>query len=258
MASGVLPVCVGEATKITSFLLDADKEYLATIRLGVETDTQDATGTVISETPVPVLDSATIEAALSAFRGEIDQIPPMFSALKHHGKPLYRLARSGQTIERQPRRVTIHQLAMVDFEPPALLRIRVRCSKGTYIRTLAADLGGKLGVGAHLTELRRTVSGPFRLDQALTPEKIEATVAEGQPLPWVSMRDALPHLPAVQADEALALRLTRGQQISCADLGLSADNPGPVCVLRASGSLIAVVARGEEEKIRSLRVFNVG
>ncbi len=258
MASGVLPACVGEATKITSFLLDADKEYLASIRLGIETDTQDATGTVVLQKPVPAFDLPTLETALSAFRGPIDQVPPMYSALKHQGRPLYKFARTGQTIERQPRRVTIHELAVVAFEAPSLLRVRVRCSKGTYIRTLAADLGGKLGVGAHLTELRRTASGPFRLEQALTPEEIEARVEQGQDLPFVSLREALAHLPAVQADEALTLRLVRGQMIDWAELGAGTASPGPICVLRASGDLVAVVARGEEERIRILRVFNVG
>lgn len=258
MASGVLPVCVGEATKITSFLLDADKEYLATIRLGVETDTQDATGAVMVERPVPAIDATTLETALASFRGLIEQVPPMFSALKHQGRPLYRLARAGQTVERPARRVTIHELVLVGFEPPALLRVRVRCSKGTYIRSLAADLGAKLGVGAHLTELRRTASGPFRLEQALTPEEIEARVEQGQKLPYVSLRDALAHLPDVEVDETMALRLSRGQQVQWAELGAIGVTSGPVCVLRASGNLVAVVARGEEERIRSLRVFNVG
>lgn len=257
MASGVLPACIGEATKITSFLLDADKEYLAAIRLGAETDTQDATGTVISQSAVPAFDAPALETALSAFRGPIDQVPPMYSALKHHGQPLYKFARTGQTIERQSRRVTIHELALVAFEAPTLLRVRVRCSKGTYIRTLAADLGSKLGVGAHLTELRRTASGPFRLQQALTPEEIEARVEQGQDLPWVSLREALAHLPAVQVDEALALRLSRGQRVAWAELGSNSVTSGPVCVLRATGSLLAVV-RGEEERVRILRVFNVG
>jgi tRNA pseudouridine55 synthase len=258
MASGVLPVCVGEATKITSFLLNADKEYLATLCLGVETDTQDATGTVISQKPVPALDVPTLESALSTLRGEIEQVPPMFSALKHQGRPLYKYARTGQTIERPARRVTIHELVLVAFEPPALLRLRVRCTKGTYIRTLAADLGAKLGVGAHLTELRRIVSGPFHLQQALTPEEIESKIDQGHDLPYVSLREALAHMPAVQVDDALALRLSRGQHVAWAELGADSATPGPICVLRASGSLIAVVARGEEERLRSLRVFNVG
>ncbi len=258
MASGVLPVCVGEATKITAFLLEADKEYLATLRLGVETDTQDATGNVVAQTPVPAFDASALEGVLAAFRGDIEQVPPMFSALKHQGRPLYKLARTGQTVERRARPVTIYEMVLVTYEAPALLRLRVRCSKGTYIRTLAADLGSKLGVGAHLTELRRTSSGPFRLEQALTPDEIEARAEKGQELPFVSLREALAHLPSVEVDEALALRLSRGQQVAWVELGTQGTTPGPVCVFRASGSLVAVVTRGEEERIRTLRVFNVG
>ena len=176
MASGVLPVCVGEATKVIPFLLDADKEYLAAVRFGVETDTLDATGQVLCEKPVGDLDAVRVEAALAGFRGEIEQVPPMFSALKHHGQPLYRYARAGQTIARPPRQVKVHELVLLAFEPPDRARLRIRCSKGTYIRSLAADLGRQLGVGAHLTELRRTASGPFALAQALSLDAIEACV----------------------------------------------------------------------------------
>jgi len=258
MASGVLPVCVAEATKLIPFLLDTDKEYLATVRLGVETDTLDATGAIVAERPVSGLDDATLEAALAAFRGDIEQLPPMFSALKHRGRPLYSYARAGQTVERKPRRVTIHDLVLLGFEPPALLHLRVRCSKGTYIRSLAADLGTHLGLGAHLTELRRTASGPFRLEQALTPDEIEARVERGEALPYLSMRDGLAHLPAIWVDEPLALRLSRGQAVTWSELCADRHAAGPLCVLRPSGRLLAVVERGKAEDVRSLRVFNVG
>ena len=130
MASGVLPVCVGEATKVVPFLLDADKEYLATVRFGVETDTLDATGKVVSEKPIGDMDAVRLEAALASFRGEIEQVPPMFSALKHRGQPLYRYARAGLTLERPPRRVKVHELSLLGFEPPDRVRLRIRCSKG--------------------------------------------------------------------------------------------------------------------------------
>ena len=258
MASGVLPVCVGEATKVIPFLLDADKEYLAAVRFGVETDTLDATGQVVSEKPTGDLDAARVEAALTGFRGEIEQVPPMFSALKHHGKPLYRYARAGQTVERAPRRVKVYEIALLAFEVPDRARLRVRCSKGTYIRSLAADLGRQLGVGAHLTELRRTASGPFVLAQALSLGDIDAWVDQGRPLPFVSLREALAHLPAVTVGEALAWRLARGQRVGWDEIGPVSVERGPLCVLLSPDVVIAVVDRGADENLRSLRVFNVG
>ena len=255
MASGVLPVCVGEATKVVPFLLDADKEYLATVRFGVETDTLDATGKVVSEKPIGDMDAVRLEAALASFRGEIEQVPPMFSALKHRGQPLYRYARAGLTLERPPRRVKVHELSPLGFEPPDRVRLRIRCSKGTYIRSLAADLGRQLGVGAHLAELRRTASGPFVLGQALSLETIDAWVDEGRALPFVSLRDSLAHLPAVTVGEALAMRLARGQRVGWDEI--SVEN-GPVCVLLPPDVVIAVVDRGEQGAVRILRVFNVG
>jgi tRNA pseudouridine55 synthase len=258
MASGVLPVCVGEATKVVPFLLDADKEYLATIRFGVETDTLDATGQVLSEKPIGDLDAARLEAALASFRGEIEQVPPMFSALKHHGQPLYRYARAGQTVERPPRRVKVHDLVLLEFAPPDRARLRIRCSKGTYIRSLAADLGRQLGVGAHLTELRRTASGPFRLAQALSPEDLDVWVDQGRALPFVSLREALAHLPAVTVGQVLASRLAHGQRMRWDEIGPVSVERGPLCVLLSPDVLIAVVDRGADEEVRILRVFNVG
>ena len=258
MASGVLPVCVGEATKVIPFLLDADKEYLAVVRFGVETDTLDATGQVLSEKPVGNLDAAAVEAALAGFRGEVEQVPPMFSALKHHGQPLYRYARAGQTIARAARRVKVHELVLLAFEPPDRARLRIRCSKGTYIRSLAADLGRHLGVGAHLAELRRTASGPFGLAQALSLDAIDACVEEGRALPLVSLRGALAHLPAVTVGDALAVRLARGQSVRWDELGAAAVERGPLCVLLPPEVVIAVVDRGAEGAVRILRVFNAG
>src|SRR4029079_13276775 len=166
LASGVLPVLFGEATKFSSFLLDADKEYLADVRLGVRTKTGDAEGEVISRSAVTI-DDAALEPALARFRGEIDQVPPMHSALKYGGRPLYEMARRGVTVPRAPRRVAIHALELIERSGD-LLRIRVACSKGTYVRVLAEDLGAALGPGAHLAALRRTIAGRFTLAQAVT------------------------------------------------------------------------------------------
>jgi tRNA pseudouridine55 synthase len=258
MASGVLPVCVGEATKVIPYLLGADKEYLAVVRFGVETDTLDATGKVVSEKAVGNLDAARLEAALAGFRGEIEQVPPMFSALKHHGQPLYRYARAGQTIARPPRHVEVHELVLLAFEPPDRARLRIRCSKGTYIRSLAADLGRHLGVGAHLTELRRTASGPFALAQALSLDTIDAWVDEGRALPFVSLRDSLAHLPAVTVGEEMAVRLARGQRAQWDEIAPAAVERGPLCVLLPPDVVVAVVDRGAEGAVRILRVFNAG
>jgi tRNA pseudouridine55 synthase len=256
MASGVLPVCLGEATKVIPFLLGADKEYLASVRFGVETDTLDATGQVLSEKAVGNLDAARLEAALAVFRGEIEQVPPMFSALKHHGRPLYRYARAGQTVERAPRRVKVYELVLLAFEPPDRARLRIRCSKGTYIRSLAADLGRHLGVGAHLAELRRTASGPFTLAQALSLDTIDAWVDEGRALPFVSLRDSLAHLPAVTVGEEMAVRLARGQRAQWDEIAPATVERGPLCVLLAPDVVVAVVDRGAESALRILRVFN--
>ena len=171
LATGMLPICLGEATKISAYLLDGDKRYRAECRLGMKTTTGDSEGEVISETPVPVLTPKDIEKVLTQFRGEIEQVPPMYSALKHQGQPLYKLARQGKEVERKPRRVTIHSLSLMAYSTDGLV-LDVHCSKGTYIRTLAEDIGECLGCGAHLTGLRRLASGPFQ-DGMVTFERLE-------------------------------------------------------------------------------------
>lgn len=165
LATGVLPLCFGEATKFSRYLLDADKSYEALIHLGVTTDTADAEGKVLETSPVQV-DEAMVEQALEQFRGNIMQVPPMHSALKKDGQPLYKLARAGEVVERQPRAVSIYELELLELSGDQL-RIYVSCSKGTYIRTLAEDIGKVLGCGAHVAQLRRTSAGPFDLSQAV-------------------------------------------------------------------------------------------
>jgi tRNA pseudouridine55 synthase len=170
LATGLLPLCFGAATKFSQASLDADKAYRATLRLGQRTSTADREGEVIEERPVN-LDPAAIEVAVDGLTGDIDQLPPMHSALKHQGRALYDYAREGITVERPTRRVTIHRIAIVDWQSPTLV-IDVHCSKGTYIRTLAEDIGHALGCGAHLSALRRTGSGPLRLEDAVTLEAL--------------------------------------------------------------------------------------
>jgi tRNA pseudouridine55 synthase len=257
MATGVLPVCVGEGTKVVPFLLDADKEYEATLRFGVETDTLDAEGTEVARAPLGALDAAAIEAALTGFRGEISQIPPMYSALKRDGRPLHSYARAGEEVEREPRTVRIHALHLLAFEAPDSCRLRVRCSKGTYVRVLAADLGRALGPGAHLTALRRVASGPFHLAHALALDELLRRIESGDPLPAIAPGDALAHLPAVDVDDATANTLRWGQRLAWTAL-VGAPETGSVRVLGRDRRLVAVVEPAEGGAVRILRAFNVG
>jgi tRNA pseudouridine55 synthase len=181
LATGLLPLCFGAATKFSQASLDADKRYTATLRLGQRTSTGDREGQLLEDTPVN-LDVAAVRAACARFLGDIEQVPPMHSALKHDGKALYAYARAGVDVERAPRRVTIHALDIIDWQDAELV-IDVRCSKGTYIRTLAEDIGQALGCGAHLSALRRTASGTLSLEQAVSIETLQA-LSEAQ-------RDAL-------------------------------------------------------------------
>jgi tRNA pseudouridine55 synthase len=255
MASGVLPICVGEGTKLAPFLLDADKEYEATVRFGAETDTLDAEGEIVATAPADHIDAAAVEAGLVAFRGPIAQVPPMYSALKRDGRPLYSYARAGEHVERAPRQVQVHELVLLAFESPGHVRLRVRCSKGTYVRVLAADLGRALGSAAHLTALRRIGSGPFRLSAALTLDEVLQRCDARQELPFVSLSEALAHLPSVRVPQTVANALRRGQPLDWSVL--SAPASGSVRVLQADGALVAVVEPGAAGAVRTLRAFHV-
>lgn len=214
MATGLLPLCFGEATKFSNRLLEADKTYVATLYLGVTTTTGDAEGEVLVERPV-VVDETTVYAACAHFIGEIEQVPPMYSALKHQGKALYEYARQGIEIAREARRVTIHSLEVRRIALPEV-DIVVRCSKGTYIRTLGEDIGALLGCGAHLTVLRRTGIGPLEIDAALTLEQI-AAVEESARRPLLAPPDALlAHLPEVQLDSLGRGNFLHGQAVRIA------------------------------------------
>ena len=208
LATGVLPVAVGEGTRLVEFLMEGDKEYLATLRLGVSTTTQDAQGDIVEERVWSGIDRPAVEDAAAKLRGDILQIPPMYSALKRDGVALYRLARQGVEVERRPRPVTIHRFEVLRFEPPEV-DIAVTCSKGTYIRTLAHDLGEALGCGAHLTALRRTRSGSFAIASCLSLTSVESW-PEGEPLPLLGPRTALPELAVVEVEADAAGRLANG------------------------------------------------
>lgn len=221
MATGLLPLMFGEATKFAQDALEADKTYLAEITLGVTTDTCDAEGKVLEQRPANVGETA-FRAACAAFTGEIDQVPPMHSALKRDGKPLYEYARAGIELERAPRRVTIRCIDVVSLalsgEPPRAA-IRVSCSKGTYIRTLAADIGERLGCGAHLSALRREQVGALSVERAITLDALEALPQDERRARLGAVDALLADLPCVALDEAAAARFRNGQRLPAQAVG---------------------------------------
>lgn len=251
MATGLLPLTFGEATKFSQMLLDADKSYEATVQFGVETDTGDAEGKTIATSPVDISADA-LEAALENLRGEIEQIPPMHSALKRNGKPLYEYARAGIELEREARRVTIHSLECLQFDGNSA-QLAVRCSKGTYIRTLAIDLGRALGCGAHLSALHRTSIGSFEVKQGVGLTTLERTeLAQRRSLlapPDVLVED----FPAQDLDVSDARAILQGRplpfsgttsglvRLYCAGRFLGLGNAANDGVLQAK-RLIAVTA----------------
>ncbi|MEX0827752.1 MAG: tRNA pseudouridine(55) synthase TruB, partial [Haliea sp.] len=216
LATGVLPLCFGEATKISQFLLDSDKAYRVTIKLGIRTETGDSEGEILSQADAQGIKRKDLEAALAHFRGEIEQLPSMYSALKHQGTPLYKLARQGKSLERKRRKVTIHSLELIEFQVPELI-LDVHCSKGTYVRTLADDLGEHLGVGAHVTALRRTHAGPFDLSQAVTLEKLrdcyEKEGFSGIDALLLAADQAIPELPQIRLPAVTAAYMLQGQAV---------------------------------------------
>jgi tRNA pseudouridine55 synthase len=241
LASGLLPLCFGEATKFSQDLLEADKTYEATMRLGIRTATGDAEGEAI-ETRDVTCDEAAVRAAMTKFVGDIVQVPPMYSALKRDGKPLYEYARAGQTVEREGRQVTILALEMIACALPDVT-FRVTCSKGTYVRTLAEDIGEALGCGAHLVMLRRTGVGALTLEHAVT---LEALTAVDEPArdTWLRPVDALlSTFPAVTLEAEAARRFTHGQRLPLNELVLdrtACEAAERVRVYTQDGRLIGV------------------
>jgi tRNA pseudouridine55 synthase len=211
LATGLLPLCFGEATKFAGELLDADKSYRATLRLGVTTDSADADGRILLTRPVEV-DAEKWRTAMADFRGEIEQVPPMHSALKRDGKPLYEYARQGIELPREARRITIHRLELVSFSGDAAV-IDVDCSKGAYVRTLAADLGEALGCGAHLTALRRTRIGSLDVADAISLEQLEAQPGAGRDARLSPVDMLLAGIPIATLKPFEVERVTHGQGI---------------------------------------------
>jgi tRNA pseudouridine55 synthase len=239
LASGLLPLLFGEATKFAQYGLDAPKEYRAQIRLGVSTETGDAEGRVIERRPVTI-DEATLAGALARFRGVIEQVPPMYSALKHEGQPLYALAREGRSVARAARKVEIHRLELLARQGD-LVEVLVCCSKGTYIRQLAADLGAVLGTGAHLAALRRTGVGKLRIEEAVPLEALDARLLK--PVDCL-----LQELPRVDLGPPEASRFLRG-----APVALEGAREGTCRIYAKEGLLgIGKVAEGRLRALRSI------
>jgi tRNA pseudouridine55 synthase len=247
LASGLLLALFGEATKFAGPLLDADKEYLATLELGSRTSTGDAEGEVIERKPVDVTPAA-LGAVLERFRGEIEQLPPMHSALKHKGTPLYRLARRGEQVARTLRRVRISQLEVLTQEG-SLLAIRVVCSKGTYIRVLAEDIGAALGCGAHLSALRRTAAGRFRVEDALTLDSLEALPLQERRRSLLELPALLQGLPRAELGAADEARLRQGQALKIRGL-----ERGLCAVVRPDGAVIGLGTADGDGGLKPLRL----
>jgi len=248
LASGLLPILFGEATKFSSDLLEADKTYLAQIKLGVSTATADAEGEVLATKAVAV-GAEQLAAALQAFRGEILQTPPLYSALKHAGKPLYAYARAGIDIARAPRRVSIHALVLQWFEGDRLA-LSITCSKGTYIRSIAHDLGVALGCGAHLAALRRSAAGRFSLDQAHTLQSLEAMPAAERDACLLPVDALLQDLPEARLEPAQQARFLQGQSVPWA------GPPQPrMRIYGSDGALLGVGEMGVDGAISPRRVI---
>lgn len=241
LATGVLPICLGEATKVSHYLLDADKRYRAKCVLGSVTTTGDSDGDIIDTKPIPELNKTQILDLLASFEGEQEQTPPMFSALKHNGRPLYEYARKGIEIERKSRRITLFEIKLLDFstvnksaDKPAFIEIEVHCSKGTYIRTLCEDIGQAIGCGAHISALRRVTSGPFSLSQAITIEQLyeqfnpDDELDEAKQLQMDELllptETAIEQIPSVMLNEAQFKQIQHGMTIEFVPATMAISN----------------------------------
>ena len=249
MATGLLPLCFGQATKVSQFLLESDKQYLADIRLGQTTTSGDADGDVLDEREVPALTREQIEAVLEPFRGSIEQIPPMVSALKHKGKRLHELARAGIEVERKPRSVTIHKLDLLDFDEQRLT-VRVACSKGTYIRSLAMDIGETIGCGAHLSALRRERSGPFSLEKAISLDALSDLSMDDARALLIAPDLALSDLPSIELAPEQTTALRHGQPVRMKEA------QAELVRIYSGEEFIGIGSIDEFGVLRSRRLFN--
>jgi tRNA pseudouridine55 synthase len=242
MAKGVLPICVGKATKLAPFLMEHEKEYLATIKLGISTDTYDREGEVLKERPVGEISEETIEGILERFRGEIEQIPPMYSAQRHHGERLYKLARKGEVVERAPKRVVVHRLDLIKVEED-LIYLSICCGKGFYLRTLAHDIGELLGVGGTLWDLVRTSACRFTLHEAIGLDELKALPFEERAKWVIPMADALKGVAQIRVVGRLKWWVSSGNPIATSPAELGAESPKEgdlVKLVDEDGKLVAL------------------
>ena len=252
LATGLLPICLGEATKFAQYLLDADKAYIATLKLGEKTTTGDSEGEVIEKTAI-LPDEKSFQAACNAFLGEIEQTPPMYSALKFQGKALYEYARQGIEIERKKRKITIHKIEILEFNPP-FAKIFVSCSKGTYIRVLAEDIAAFSGSLAHLTALRRTQTAGFLLENAMTfneLQKLDESKQEKYILPVDCM---LQHFPEIRLPENHILALQQGKSVQ---FELNQDIINPFRVYDTKNNFIGL-CKAFSGSLKALRLMSIG
>ena len=251
LATGLLPLCFGEATKVSALMLDDDKRYQVTIKLGIMTDTGDAEGQVIETKPVPTLSSEQIQTCLSKFTGAQAQVPPMYSALKHNGKKLYELARDGITIEREPRNITIYEINLLEFTPETLT-LDVACSKGTYIRSLTEDIGHDLGCGGTVTALRRTQAGQFHLHEAKTIEQLATMTSDELHTSLMAVDKPLENLLAIHLSLEQKLAICHGQAID-----FKTNESKQNVRLYAENLFLGLGEIGLNDKITVVRLFNL-
>ncbi|MGC1855052.1 MAG: tRNA pseudouridine(55) synthase TruB [Candidatus Aquirickettsiella sp.] len=254
LATGLLPLCFGEATKFSQFLLNADKTYRVSARLGLKTNTGDAEGEVIESRAVSHYSTAQLETTLSGFRGSISQIPPMFSALKYKGRPLYQLARQGLVVERNPRTVTIHSLRLLDSSDKNVLSLEIKCSKGTYIRTLIEDIGEALGCGAYVHDLRRLGVASYLAEQMVSLEELQRSSLAECDKKLLSLDSLLNEWPVLKISQAAAYYLYRGQAVLLPNL----PKQGWLrLLLQESGRFIGVGEILEDGRIAPRRLVNL-
>jgi tRNA pseudouridine55 synthase len=261
LATGVLPLCFGEATKFSQYLLDADKRYRSTFCLGITTETGDADGAVIAEADASGITREQVEQNLKQFEGEIEQVPSMYSAIKYQGQPLYKLAREGKTVEREPRRVRVYRIELLNFQPgsPASIEVDIHCSKGTYIRTIAEDLGKSLGCGAHVARLHRRQAGPFTDEQALSLETLGAE--RGEQRAEVLDHHLLPsdapiqQMPPLNLPEQSAFYFRQGQPVMDPKVYEIGDEGDMVRVFSATDNFLGVGEITDDGRVAPKRLI---
>jgi tRNA pseudouridine55 synthase len=257
LASGVLPICLGEATKLSQFLLDSNKAYEATVSFGVKTTTGDSEGKVVEEKTAEFLTTDQVNSALTSFIGVLDQTPPMHSALKIDGQPLYKLARQGKEVERKARQIEVHSIEMTSFTPGAVATsdIRISCSKGTYIRTLSEDIAGAVGLPGHMSALRRTSTGPFALCQSVDLETLVGVAEKEGPGALdqflIDPEIAVGHLERVELTDSAAFYLKQGQPVLVRNAPLS----GMVRIAVAGGPFLGIGVILDDGRVAPKRLF---